>query len=142
MFKFLGKGGSGRVYQSGEGKVTKIGDIGPEEITCQQEAADLGISPGVVDSTDNSITMDHIDGQTLWEQDELTEEQYRVLETKVGKAHKRRLFHNDLVASNIMIDNSGEPHLIDWGCGSTTWPDPSRKDDEDQLKKLKKRYVR
>lgn len=143
MFKFTGKkGGHGRIYKTGEGEVTKIGDIGNDEVSCQQEAADLGISPKVRNHSQNSITMDEVIGETIWEKGELTEEQFQNLKTKIGKAHKSRLFHNDLVPQNVIIDEDGEAQIIDWGRGSTIFPNPECRNDEEQLRRIRKRYVK
>ena len=142
MFNLMGRGGHGRVYETKENQVTKIGDIGPQEPECHQEAAQLGISPELISHEGNQLTMKKVQGETLLSKGEMTRKQYEQLKNKVEKAHKSRLFHNDLVAQNVMINDEGEPVLIDWGCGTTCWPDPERRDDIEQLDTIKKRYVK
>ena len=142
MFKFIGRGGHGRVYQSKENEVTKVGDIGPNEVSCQREAAEMGLSPDVLDHSDNSITMRKVKGQTVYSKGSMTPQQYQKLVEKVGKAHAARLFHNDLVAANVMITEDDDIQIIDWGRGSTNWPDPECRDDEDQLEQIQRRYVK
>lgn len=138
---FFGRGGNAKVTRSSKGIVTKKGFIGENEVECQSEASELGISPSIHSYDHNSITMDEVQGQTLFDIGSLTPEQYKQLEKKIGKAHAKRLFHNDLSNANIMIDDKGEVHIIDWGSGTTMFPDPTRISDEKRLNHIKRNYV-
>jgi len=142
MWKSIGKGGHGRVYDQGDGTVTKIGQLGENEVQCQIEAAELGISPEVLDHSHNSLTMRKVKGKTVWQNQGLTEEQYNELEEKVQLANDNGLHHNDLSGgTNVMLTKEGV-EIIDWGAGTTIFPDPERRNDDESLKVIKRRFLR
>ncbi len=66
-----------------------------------------------------------VPGRTLAElpTDELTDELLTKLWTRLGSLQRHRLAHRRLVADSILIDDSGEPYLIDLRSGETAVSD-------------------
>lgn len=48
----------------------------------------------------------------------------------VAVAHQHRVLHRDLKPNNILVDEDGEPHLLDFGLGAVLDASGSRPDDE------------
>lgn len=74
-------------------------------------------TPEVLDVTDDTITMEFIEGPVLREVLEDREELWTELGRVVGRLHGRNIVHGDLTTSNIIV-RDGELVVIDMGLGS------------------------
>ena len=92
--------------------------------------------PNIVAILDSGITrgqyyfaMDYIRGQTL---DRYVAAQvlslrdtmrlFSMICNAVTGAHQRGVIHRDLKPSNILIDEHGQPHVVDFGLAKAAWP--------------------
>ena len=101
----------GRLQHPGVARIYEAG-------TAQAEYED-GTSASVA-----FIAMEHIEGETLLEysrKHELDRVEIAKLLLSITEAiehaHRRGVIHRDLKPSNILIDSSGNPHIIDFGVG-------------------------
>lgn len=139
----LGKGANGAVYAFGDNRfgdfclkkvhkspLMKVLTI-EEEHEYQEEVYKLGITtPRTLMTVLNHETreeffiMERIDGYSIF--DTLSDKTllpevfnygqfFKKLSDQINKLHENRIHHRDLHAGNVMIDNDGNPVIIDFG---------------------------
>ncbi len=86
---------------------------------------------GVTDGGDQYVVMEYVSGRSIHdhcEAEELTVEQRLELFCKicgaVQYAHDHSIVHRDLKPSNVLVAESGEPKLLDFGIAKLLGPEP------------------
>jgi tetratricopeptide (TPR) repeat protein/predicted Ser/Thr protein kinase len=149
ILRLLGEGGMGAVYEAEQEnphrtvalKVIRAGFADPEMVRrFENEAQALGrlhhpgiaqiYEAGTADTQFGSqpyFAMELVHGQTLLaycDQHHLDVRQRLELAAKIGDAvqhaHQRGLIHRDLKPANILVDEAGQPRILDFGVARLT----------------------
>ena len=125
--KKIGSGKNANIFLTEDFKILKKGKRGhpalngmPREADIQRKAHELGVAPKVYANTQNTITMEYIDGLTLLKyignKSEVERKRlYAQIRQKVDLLYDNNINHRDLNYNNILVTEEGRIYIIDYG---------------------------